>query len=269
MPPMGNYTPRKGSLPPTGYIRIQDAAQVVRSRMFSQEIPEAVLIAAKKNVENASIRRSDQFGIKVKDHPTEVGMDLPLTKLVTAIRSDDISLFAMTENSVRIFAIPQNIVAEVLARAGFPSTIATVYLRFLDMMPMTLLRDLHGGELQRSGGKTFALILKEREFENWLGHVARQDRWPVDKKARRTVGRPDRVSAVKPLVKLLVESGKWRGGNPFKQLTSLVNAKLKDQEVSRGTIESALTQLYAETRDLRYRHKKRRRRASPRANKRP
>ena len=45
---MGNHAPRKGNLPPTGYIRIQDAAQVVRSRMFSQEIPEAVLIAAKK-----------------------------------------------------------------------------------------------------------------------------------------------------------------------------------------------------------------------------
>jgi hypothetical protein len=264
-----NHTARKGGLSPKGYIRIEHATEVVRSLMFSQEIPEHILIAIKKNAEDASIRRARQFGIKLENHPTGVGLDLPLTTLITAIRSGDIALFAMTENSPRIFAISQNIVANVLARAGFPRTRQTIYLRFVDMMPMTLLRDLQVGELQRSASKTFALILKESEFEDWLGHVARQDCWPVDKKARKTVGRPDRVSAVKPLVKLLVESGQWQGGNPFKQLTSLVNAKLKDQEVSRGTIESALTQLYVETRDLRYRHKKRRRRAPPKANKRP
>jgi hypothetical protein len=208
----------------------------------------------------------------VENHPTEVEMDLPSATIAKAFSSGDIALFATTENSSRIFAISQNIVAEVLARTGFTRTRATtvtIALRLMDKIPMTLLRDLQAGELQRSTSKKFALVLKESEFEKWVGHIARRDRWPIDKKARRSVGRPDRVSAVKPLVKLLVESGKWRGGNPFKQLTSSVNAKLKDQEVSRGTIQSALTQLYAETRDLRYRHKKRRRLASPKANKRP
>jgi hypothetical protein len=270
MLPMGNDTARRESSPLTGYIRVKNATQVVRSRMFSQEIPEAVLIAALGNADDASIRRSEQFGIKVEVDPTVVEVDSPSTALAKAICSGEIALFAMTEDSTRIFSISQNIVADVLAKADFPPTLATAYLRFLEMAPMSLLRGIEEGALQRSGGKTFGLILKESEFEGWLGRVARQNRWPLDKKARRAVGRPDRVSAVKPLVKLLVETGKWRGGDPFKQLVHSVNANLKGQEVSRGTIERALKQLYAEAGDLRYRQNKRRRQASPRGrNKRP
>jgi hypothetical protein len=238
--------------------------------MFSQEIPEAVLIAAQQNVEDASVRRPEPFVIKVKAHPTELRMNLPLRTLVGAISSGEIALFAITESSARIFAISENSVDEVLARTGFPPTKSTIHMRFMEMVPITVLRDFEGGELQRCGSKTFALILKESEFEDWLGRVARQNRWPVDKKPPKSVGRPDRISAVKPLVKLLVENGKWLAKKPLKELVYLVNAKLKGQEVSRGTIETALKQLYAETRDLRYRHKKRKRRASPREqNKRP
>jgi hypothetical protein len=271
MPPMANHTERKRGVSPKGYIRIEHAIQVIRSLMFSQEIPEAVLLAAKKNVDDANASRTYKAKIKVKNPPTKAGMDLPSATLLTAIRSGDITLFAMTENSARIFPIAQNIVAGVLEGAGFvqPRTAITIALRLMDMKPMTVLQDLPAGELQRSAGKTFALILKENEFEDWLGRVARQEHWPVDKKSRRTRGRPDRVSAVKPLAKLLVESGEWRGGDSFKQITSLVNAKLKDQEAARGTIERALKQLYAETGDIRYRHKKRRRRASLKANRRP
>jgi hypothetical protein len=266
MAPMGNHTTRETSLPPSGYIRIEHAAQLVKLRMFSQEIPEAVLIAAKQNVEDASVSRAEKFEIKVKAHPTGRRLDLPLTTLTGAIGSGEIALFAMIENSARIFAISEN-ADEVLARTGFPPTKSTIYTRFMKMVPITVLRDLECGELQRCGSKMFALILKEGEFEDWLGRIARQKRWPVDRKPPRSVGRPDRVSTVKPLVKLLVENGKWRGGNPFKQLTYSANAKLKGQEVSRGTIEKALKQLYAETGDLRYRHKKRKRRASPRKQK--
>jgi hypothetical protein len=237
--------------------------------MFSQEIPEALLAAARKNVEELSNSADRQLGPKVEARLTESWMDQPSTTLIKAIKSGDVALFAMMENTAHIFAIPKNIVGDVLVKAGLPPTKATIYLRFVDMMPVTLLRDLQVGELQQSARKTFALILKEKEFEDWLSDVAGRDCWPLDKKARKPVGRPDRVSAVKPLVKLFVESGKWRGGDRLKQLTSLINAKLKHQEVSRGTIENALSHLYTETRDLRYRHRKRKRRASPKPHQRP
>jgi hypothetical protein len=266
MLPVGNNDTGKGTLSPKGYIRIKDAIHVIRSMMFSQEMPEALLVAARKNAEELSISADRQLGPKVEARPTESWMDQSSTTLIKAIKSGDVALFAMTENTTHIFAIPKNIVGDVLVRAGLPPTKATIYLRFVDMMPVTLLRDLQVDELQQSASKTFALILKEKEFEDWLSDIAGRDRWPLDKKARKPVGRPDRVSAVKPLVKLFVESGKWRGGDRLKQLTSLINAKLKHQEVSRGTIENALSHLYAETRDLRYRHKKRKRRASPKRN---
>jgi hypothetical protein len=237
--------------------------------MFNQGISEALLVAARKNAQELSTSADRQFPPKVEPRSTGSWMDPSSTTLFKAIKSGDIALFAKTENTMHIFAIPENIVGDVLLRAGLPATNATIYLRFVDMMPLTLLRDLQVGELQKSASKTFALILKEKEFEDWLSDVAARDGWPIDKKARKLVGRPDRVSAVKPLVKLLVESGKWRGGDRLKQLASLINTKLKHQEVSRGTIERALTLMYAETRDIRYRHKKRKRRTSPKRNKRP
>jgi hypothetical protein len=48
MLPVGNNDAGKGTLSPKGYIRIKDAVHVVRSMMFSQEIPEALLVAARK-----------------------------------------------------------------------------------------------------------------------------------------------------------------------------------------------------------------------------
>jgi hypothetical protein len=256
---MSNHTARNRNLPPTGYIRIQDAIALISCRMFSQEVPEAVLIAALKN---ASDPESIQLPLRVEPHPTKNWVDPPCEALIEAIRTDEIALFAMTEKNDRIFAIAQNIAVDVMARTGIPRTSETIALGFMDMLPMTLLQGFEESGLQRSASQTFALILKDDAFDAWLSRCARRNRWPVDKKVPAGAGRPARVPVVRPLIKMIVEAGTWRGGMPFKQLTYLVNAKLKDQEVARGTIESALKQLYAETGDLNYRHRKRKRRTS-------
>lgn len=255
---MSNHASRNRNLLPPGHIKIWNAVELIRRRMFRHDVPEAVLIAAQKNVNNPPLPP------KVETHPTEHWIDPPCRVLFEAIRTSELAVFATTEKRTVIFTIPKNIAADVLARAGIgvARTRESIAMSFKDMMPMSLLRGLDGGVLQQSGGKTFSLILKETEFDDWLGRAARQHRWPVDKEARRNVGRPERVSVVKSIIKVMIEAGKWRGGMPFKELTYLVNANLKGEEVSRATVESALKQLYAETGDLSYRHRKRKRRAS-------
>ena len=255
---MSNHVSRNRNLPPPGYIKIWNAVELIRRRMFRHDVPEAVLLAAQKNVNNPTLSP------KVETHPTKDRIDPPCRVLFEAIRTCELAVFTMTERRTVIFTVPKNIVADVLARAGIgvARTRESIAMRFKDMMPMSLLRGLEGSGLQQSGDKTFSLILKETEFDDWLGRAARQHRWPVDKEARRNVGRPERVSVVKPLIKAMIEAGEWRGGMPFKELTYFVNANLKGEEVARATVESALKQLYAETGDLSYRHRKRKRRAS-------
>src|ERR1700704_3280821 len=98
MLPVGNDA-GKGTLSPKGYIRIEDAVHIIRSMMFSQEIPEALLVAARKNANAEELSANPHTPPKFEDRPTESWMNLPSTTLIGAIKSGDISLFAMTETT--------------------------------------------------------------------------------------------------------------------------------------------------------------------------
>jgi hypothetical protein len=245
---------------PAGYIRIWYAAGLLRSRMFGLKLSESLLAAALENVEKLKDANFHgeimEKGVELKNEAAPP--DETLTTLVSAITAGELTLFAMTEKSTRVYALAPDIAVEVLDRTGFwPKRLETIGLRLRKMIPITFLQDLRVGALRRAGAETFALVFRESEFDSWMGRTASQNDWPIDRKPRRRVGRPDRVSEVMPLVKIIIESGRWEGGHPFKQLASLVNAKLEQQEVSRGTVERALAKLYDETRDRRYHHKRR------------
>jgi hypothetical protein len=204
---MSTATARNRNLAPRGYIQIRIAIEVVRKRMFSYEIPEAVLIAAQKNVNSLDTLQAN-FSPEVQAHPIKEWVDPSCAAVTEAIRIGEIALFAMTEKGSAVFAIPQIIAVDVLARVGIgvSQTQATIYLRFINMAPMNLLQGLEVSDLQRSGSATFSLILNEAEFEGWLGRAARQNRWPLDQKARKPVGRPERLSVVKPFIKMSTRS---------------------------------------------------------------
>ena len=78
-------------------------------------------------------------------------------------------------------------------------------------------------------------------------------------------GRPSKAAALQPVIREVVESGRWRFPQSLKELTRLVNRSGSGSGVSETTVARALDALSAENGDIRYhRPKKSQREASSR-----
>ena len=67
---------------------------------------------------------------------------------------------------------------------------------------------------------------------------------------------------MKPIVKELIENGRWRQSMLLKELVVPIQLRIEGEKVDRETVKKALDELYTETGDLTYRYVRRKRRAS-------
>jgi hypothetical protein len=170
-------------------------------------------------------------------------------------------LFIYIESRQRVIPIPATYVQEVLEKAGFlQRTREAIVFRFRGFYPRRILNAVASPELRRTRFENFAFCLRERLFDDWLAHTAHQMHWPLDLKRRRGPGRPQLVPIVKPVVKSLIESGRWRQGMFLKELVGPTQSKIKDQKVDRETVKKAMLELYRESGKLEYRYVPRKRR---------
>jgi hypothetical protein len=227
--------------------------------MFVELIPKHLLEAAAANVAEAAdptpSKRPPKLAAKSPDT-----FGAPLIVLIDAIEAAELSLSIWIDSQI-IRKIPSAVSRAVLRAANFPASAATMYLRFTDMYPVGILGGFDLGWKFPPSAIKFRLCLDEAQFDRWLGRAARQYSWPLDSKPR-SRGRPDRIQIVKPLIETIVESGEWHPGTPLKSLVSLVNSKLSGQGADRETVKRALALRYAETRDIRYRYRPRKRRGA-------
>jgi hypothetical protein len=253
-------SPPVRNLAPPGYIELQLAIGFMSRRMFVEHIPKHLLEAAIANVAAAADPTASKRPIKVATQApgTLAGS---LLVLINAFEAAELTLSIWTDDSPIIRKIPSAVSRAVLRATNFPPSRTTMYLRFIDMYPIGILDDIDLGLKLPPSAQKFRLCLDEVQFDRWLGRAARQYSWPLDSKPR-SRGRPDRKHIVKPLIETIVESGGWRPGTPLKSLVSLVNSKLSGQSADRETVKRALALHYAETRDIRYRYRPRKRRGA-------
>src|SRR5262245_875547 len=120
---------------PPGYLRFRDAASLVRARMFRHEIPEAVRSAAIQNIEDAKRMGTDLRLKPLREVPTRPSAIPPL---IQALEKGDLNLFMLGDNQ-SIIKVDRGVSAEVLSRTDFPTSLSTVYRRFLSMVPIMVL----------------------------------------------------------------------------------------------------------------------------------
>jgi hypothetical protein len=144
----------------------------------------------------------------------------------------------------------------------FQLTLETIVFRFMDFYPCRILDGFDLPGIRKARFDKFALCLKESAFDDWLASTAHQHSWPLDSKPRRGPGQPKLVPAVKPLLKALIDSGRWRQGMLLKELVFPIKTKLKGRKVDRETVKKGMDELYRETGQLEYRYVRRKRRVS-------
>jgi hypothetical protein len=250
------------TIAPIGYIDIRPAITFVRRRMFTSEIPARVMDAARANAalaERGDLTPDEIF--KISEQPQIPAYPEPIELIADTLRSGDLTLFIYAENYHHVIPVPAICVHAVLEKVGLlHRTRDTIILRFKNFFPRQI---LDGLDLPGSGQfETFALCLRERAFDDWLSRTARQRSWPLDAKPRRGSGRPTLVPIVKPIVKDLIDSGRWRQGMVLKRLADRIKSKLEGGKVDRETVKRAMDELYRETGQLEYRYRRLKRRAS-------
>jgi hypothetical protein len=236
---------------PIGYIDVRLARDLVRRRMFLDEVPAPLLGAAMANFAKATNPTS---GILLKRAEIPSYPE-PMELIAGAIESGALTLFMHAESGNRCVPVPRSSGTEALERAGLLRVSRqTIAFRFMHFYPRRLFDGLDLPGMPREQFDKFALCLREVVFDEWLTKTARQQRWPLDAKPRRGRGRPDRVSVVKPLLKEIIHRGLWRQGMPLKELFHLINSKLKGEEVDRETIKKGLVELYSESGQIEYKY---------------
>src|SRR5215510_7154068 len=262
--PMPGFDPK---IAPPGYIDLRLAIESIRCRMFTSEIPPELLAAAEANLALAAHTTPDQILERLElfrlPAPTELSRHpKPKELIVEALRRGALTLFIYVESRQRVIPIPPTYVQEVLEKAGFLRvTREAIVFRLRGFYPRRLLNAVASPELRKARFENFAFCVHERLFDHWLAHTAHHLQWPLDLNGHRGRGRPSLVPIIKPIVKSLIDSGRWKQGMPLKGLVSAVQSKIKDQKVDRETVKKAMLELYRENGKLEYRyvHRKRRR----------
>ena len=252
------------TIAPIGYIDIRPAITFVRRRMFTSEIPARVMDAARANAalaERGGLAPDEIF--KISEQPQIPPYPEPIELIADTLRSGDLTLFIYAENYHHVIPVPSICVHAVLKKVGLlQRTRDTIILRFKNSFPHQTLDGLDLPGINSGQFETFALCLRERAFDDWLSRTARQRSWPLDAKPRRGPGRPTLVPIVKPILKDLVDSGRWRQGMVLKWLVDRIKSKLEGGKVDRETVKRAMDELYRETGQLEYRYRRLKRRAS-------
>jgi hypothetical protein len=106
------------------------------------------------------------------------------------------------------------------------------------------------------------LAFRETEIQKLARRLARtRRRMSVSDDTKRRVGRPSRQAALEPVIRELVEGGKW---NPLMGLKALARAANRlgrwTKPMSEDTVARALDHLYEQTKDRRYNRVRRTRR---------
>jgi hypothetical protein len=247
------------NIAPIGYIDLRPAITSLRRRMFVSEIPEKILEAAETNVKLVG----SKIPIFVSDQPQNARDLQPMDLLADSLHSSALTMFIYAESQLSIIPVPAICTCPVLEKAGFLSlTGKNVAFRFRNFYPRQILDGLNIPRLEEGQFEEFGLCLRERKFDEWLAATAHRMHWPLDAKPRRGVGRPKLVPLLKPILKELIDGGRWQQGMPLKLLVALIQAKFKDAKVDRETVKHAMNELYKESRLLEYRYVPRKRRTS-------
>jgi hypothetical protein len=243
---------------PSGYLDVRPAIAAVRRRMFTSEIPVAVLKAAQTNV-----ARGTQVPVKVRVEANALPFPDPARVVVAALLSGDLKLFIYAKFGQTVIPAPVASLHIALQKAAIIQvTKGNVAFRFMAFYPRELLNDLEVPGFEKASFDRFALCIREKHFIDWLARSARQLCWPIDLTRRLGPGRPRLISIVKPIVKELIENGQWRQGMLLKELVVPIQLRIEGEKVDRETVKKALDELYTETGDLTYRYVRRKRRAS-------
>jgi hypothetical protein len=250
------------NIAPNGCLGLRLAIASIRRRMFTSGIPAGLIDAARANLAEAA----DLTHGKIPRTPVRPRMPAypePIEFIADALRSGHLKLFIYTENRQHLIPVPGIGAVEVLERAGFfrPAR-ETIAFRFMDFLPRRILDSLDLKGINKAQFDEFALCLRESAFDIWLASTARQQSWPLDAKPRRGRGRPQLGPIIKPILKDLIDGGRWRQGMLLKELVVPIQSKVEGEKVDRETVKKAMHDLYRETGQLEYRYVRRKRRAS-------
>jgi hypothetical protein len=229
--------------------------------MFPSGMPPSMIEAAKANVTKAvPVDLTAYGGVSISAGPPLLAYPDPTKLIADVLESGQVTLFIFFPNLRRVIPVPADRVQEILERLGFfRPTRETIGFRLRGFFPKRILAGFDLPGMDATPFNEFALCLRESVFDDWLARTAREQGWPLDAPRPSGRGRPPIVPSVKPIVKDIIDSGRWQQGMPLKALVIAIQSKIKDKKVDRETIKKTLDELYHETRQLTYRYARRER----------
>jgi hypothetical protein len=225
---------------PIGYVTTLQAAEMLQPSMFAGVPDQAV------------VTRLRQMGMNVRDG---LATDRAITEIWNAIDSGAVRAMVVCGRPRRIVRLDPAITKQI------------PILRSPRGRGFTFLRPSNPAFHQLAGWfgpdlSNVTLAFRETEIQKLARRLTRtRRRMSASDGTKRRIGRPSRQAAVEPVIRELVEGGKW---NPLMGLKALARAANRRghwaKSMSEDTVGRALDQVYEKTQDRRYARARRNRR---------
>jgi len=215
-----------------GYVTLLQAAEMLQPSMFAGVPDQAAVIGLR------------QMGVDVRDG---LATDRAIAEIWKAVDSGTVRPVVVGGRPRRIVRLDPAITKQI------------PILRSPRGRGFTFLRPSNPAFHQLTGWfgpdlSNVTLAFREREIEKLARRLTRtRRRTSVSDGAKRRIGRPSRQAALEPVIRELVEGGKW---NPLMGLKALARATNRrgnwPKSVSEDTVGRAVDQIYERTQDRRY-----------------
>jgi len=225
---------------PIGYVTLLQAAEMLQASMFGGVPDQEAVI---------SLRRT---GVNVRDG---LATDRAIDEIWKAVDAGSVRAMVVGGRPRRIARLNPAI-TEQIPTLRSPRGRGFTYLRPSNPA-FHELAGWFGPDLSN-----VTLVFREREIQKLARRLTRtRRRVSVLDGRKRRIGRPSRQAALEPVIRDLVECGKW---NPLLGLKALAMAANRlgnwTKPMSEDTVSRALDHLYEETEDRRYKRIRRTRR---------
>jgi hypothetical protein len=215
-----------------GYVTILEAAEMLQPSMFAGK------------PDQAAVTKLRQIGVNARDG---LATDRAIAEIWNAVDSGAVRAMLVGGRPRRIVRLDPAITKQI------------PILRSPRGRGFTFLRPSNPAFHQLAGWfgpdlSNITLAFRETEIQKLAHRLKRtRRRMSVSDGAKRRIGRPSRQAAVEPVIRELVEGGKW---NPLMGLKALARAANQRgnwaKSVSEDTVGRTLDQIYEGTQDRRY-----------------